>query len=207
MRRRQQEGLPLRHSVPDSIPGAATIQGYVNVGRPYGDPLPDPLDDASQAYACSQDIHGYFSLDQSMVHVPLNYWLTAAYETRILEDDGERLTWRDGSGITKLSRKDSRTIPHWIGWPLSNRDDWRQVKADVFFVWEDMCYKNGPLILPAVFRELMLPRGGFIPFYDHQVPPDVPWENVRHYRRKLNAMVLDQADAAVGRHRCASFQG
>ncbi len=29
---------------------------------------------------------------------------------------------------------------------------------DYFFVWEDMCYKNGPLISPATFREFLLPR-------------------------------------------------
>ena len=29
---------------------------------------------------------------------------------------------------------------------------------DYFFVWEDMCYKNGPIISPAIFREFLLPR-------------------------------------------------
>lgn len=29
---------------------------------------------------------------------------------------------------------------------------------DYFFIWEDMCYKNGPLISPAIFREFLLPR-------------------------------------------------
>jgi uroporphyrinogen decarboxylase len=33
-----------------------------------------------------------------------------------------------------------------------------QVDADVCFIWEDMCYKNGPLISPAMFREFMLPN-------------------------------------------------
>jgi len=32
-----------------------------------------------------------------------------------------------------------------------------QVKADVAFIWEDMCYKNGPMISPAMFEEFMLP--------------------------------------------------
>ena len=31
----------------------------------------------------------------------------------------------------------------------------------------------------------MIPRGGYIPMADHQVPPDVSWENYLHYRRKL----------------------
>ena len=371
VRRWHREGLSLRYPVPDSIPGASTIQGYVNIPHAYGTAFADPWDDASRAFACAEDIHRYFGLDQSMVHVPLDFWLVPAFETRILEDGGNWLIWRDGSGITRRDRKDCTTLPHWIGWPVNSRDDWEQVKserlrptldgrlpddwaqrleayasrdypiciggcpagfyggmrhlvgqdriltlfyddpdfvhdimdylgdffvalydqvlgqvqADVCFVWEDMCYRNGPLISPAMFREFMLPnykklaaclrdhgvtsimvdtdgdarqliplfieggatilyslepeagmdvvelrkayprlglmgvmskrnlsrtrseidmeleykipfmlsRGGFIPFCDHQVPPDVPWENFRHYRQKLNAMILDRA--------------
>lgn len=33
-----------------------------------------------------------------------------------------------------------------------------EVRVDLMFVWEDMCYRNGPLISPALFREFMLPR-------------------------------------------------
>jgi len=33
----------------------------------------------------------------------------------------------------------------------------REVKLDFVFMWEDMSYKNGPLISPAFFREFMLP--------------------------------------------------
>lgn len=31
------------------------------------------------------------------------------------------------------------------------------IKPDFMFIWEDLCYKNGPLISPEVFREFMLP--------------------------------------------------
>lgn len=31
-------------------------------------------------------------------------------------------------------------------------------RFDYLFIWEDMCYKNGPLVSPALFRELLLPR-------------------------------------------------
>jgi uroporphyrinogen decarboxylase len=33
----------------------------------------------------------------------------------------------------------------------------QDVKPDVGFVWEDMCYRNGPLISPKMFEEFMLP--------------------------------------------------
>lgn len=32
------------------------------------------------------------------------------------------------------------------------------VAIDYFFIWEDMCFKGGPLISPALFREFLLPR-------------------------------------------------
>jgi uroporphyrinogen decarboxylase len=34
----------------------------------------------------------------------------------------------------------------------------RQVRVDCLLIWEDMCYKNGPLIGPRHFRHFMLPR-------------------------------------------------
>ncbi len=34
----------------------------------------------------------------------------------------------------------------------------REAPLDYFFVWEDMCFKTGPLISPAAFRRFLLPR-------------------------------------------------
>ncbi len=33
----------------------------------------------------------------------------------------------------------------------------REMQPDFAFVWEDMCFKNGPLLSPAMFREFLLP--------------------------------------------------
>lgn len=44
----------------------------------------------------------------------------------------------------------------------------------------------------AIDRELetklpfMFASGGYIPYADHLIPPDVPWENYRYYRRRLS---------------------
>ncbi|MDP6776108.1 MAG: hypothetical protein QGI83_05025, partial [Candidatus Latescibacteria bacterium] len=34
----------------------------------------------------------------------------------------------------------------------------------------------------------MVERGGFIPMADHQVPPDVSWENYLYYRKRIVEM-------------------
>ena len=152
-----------------------------------------------------------------------------------------------------------------------------QVRVDCIHIWEDMSFKNGPLISPALFREFLVPayrkvtevarshgvkvilvdtdgdcrkliplfleggvtglypfevqaemdvraireafprlqmlggidkreiaggparidaelarripglvsKGGYIPMADHQVPPDVSWENYLYYRRRI----------------------
>jgi hypothetical protein len=160
-----------------------------------------------------------------------------------------------------------------------------QVDVDVALIWEDMAYKNGPLISPRLFRDFLLPaykkltgffrergvriihvdcdgnvwkllplfieggvtglypfevmagmnvaevrrafprlqilggldkvalahgsaaigaaleqtswmlsQGGYVPYVDHMVPPDVPWENFCYYRQRLNELI----DASAG---------
>ena len=34
----------------------------------------------------------------------------------------------------------------------------------------------------------MIPKGGYIPMFDHQVPPDVSWEDYLYYRRRLKEL-------------------
>jgi uroporphyrinogen decarboxylase len=35
----------------------------------------------------------------------------------------------------------------------------------------------------------MLEQGGYIPYMDHLVPPEVSWDNFKYYRRKLNQLI------------------
>ncbi len=37
--------------------------------------------------------------------------------------------------------------------------------------------------------EAVLKTGGYIPFGDHFIPPDVSWEDFKYYRNKLNALI------------------
>jgi hypothetical protein len=42
--------------------------------------------------------------------------------------------------------------------------------------------------------ERVLQTGGYIPFGDHFIPPDVPWEEYKYYRTQLNQMIDRQAN-------------
>jgi len=39
--------------------------------------------------------------------------------------------------------------------------------------------------------DVVLKTGGYIPFGDHFIPPDVDWENFQYYRNKLNNLIDD----------------
>ena len=68
----------------------------------------------------------------------------------------------------------------------------------------------------AIDRELeskvpsMLPSGGYIPFIDHNIPPDIPWENFLYYRGRLAELAgqdsefgLDRLTNIVSHHRAS----
>ncbi|GAI68450.1 unnamed protein product, partial [marine sediment metagenome] len=35
----------------------------------------------------------------------------------------------------------------------------------------------------------LLKSGGYLPYGDHLIPPEVPWEDFKYYREKLNWMI------------------
>ena len=38
----------------------------------------------------------------------------------------------------------------------------------------------------------MLKGGGYIPYLDHLIPPDVPWDGFKHYRKLLNRYIMGE---------------
>jgi len=45
----------------------------------------------------------------------------------------------------------------------------------------------------------LVEQGGYIPCCDHSVPPDVSWENFRHYRHRLTELVVPRSRVAAFR--------
>jgi uroporphyrinogen decarboxylase len=54
---------------------------------------------------------------------------------------------------------------------------------------------------PAIDEELeskvpfLLRSGGYVAYADHNVPPDVTWENLVYYRRRLEAIIRETASS------------
>ena len=60
----------------------------------------------------------------------------------------------------------------------------REVQPDFAFIWEDMCYKNGPLVSPRIFREFMLPA----------------YQKLTHFIKQLGVKnIIVDSDGNIGR--------
>lgn len=357
LRRWYREGLISQTGIPDSVQYGATVRGE---GGPW-----------AEEYSFAHDVHEALQLDKGIRRIPLNNHACPLFEEEILEDHGDWVLLRDKDGIIRKENKDRSSLPDYVGWPVSNREDWERFKAermrptiegrlpanwprlvaefkrrdyplcvgglhagffgtprsllgpenllmafydhpdllhdmmdyladfwiaiygqvldqtdaDLALIWEDMAYKAGSLISPALFRQFMLrpyqkltsylkergvgvilvdtdgdcwklipllleggvtalypfevnagmdvvavrkafPRlqmlggidkmalaageraidaelaakvpfmlnsGGYVPYVDHNVPPDVSWPNFLYYRRRLEEMVRSAA--------------
>ena len=359
------EGLPRRKGLREHVefggtlagPGAAWRSGVLNV------------EDA-------EDVADFCELDGGRETVPLKNFIFPTYDEEVLEDHGDNLIVRTAFGTVIQKRKDDASVPQPLSWPVQNRDDWEQVKAERFQTiidqrlpedwnrrvaefknrdyplsiasgycgffgslrelmgdvnllmayydkpellheitnyltefwmeiyghvlqdvevdsaefWEDMCFKTGPLISPALFREFMMPyykrligflrangvrhfcvdtdgnctrliplfiecgitgmlpfevqagmdivevrkqypqlqiyggidknlvaqgkeaidselerkmppllkQGGYVPFVDHIVHPDISWENFVYYRRRVRELALQYGSRQGG---------
>jgi uroporphyrinogen decarboxylase len=333
-------------------------------GNPaYGDTVRGPATPVEPGDVICPDILEAAGLDKPSLKVPVNLLFCPPFEEEVLEEEGDWLIVRDEYGIVKRITSGRDSIPNFISWPVSTREDlerlveerlnpdtperfppdwadqvkrlkeydgviglgsypcgffgtprylmgeimlmmgfldnpdlvratinhlaelWAalydrvlsEIEVDCIHIWEDMSYKNGPLISPEMFKEFMVPayrkvtsvarshgvktifvdtdgdclkliphfmdggvtglypfevqagmdvvevrkafpklqilgginkrelaadperidaelerriphmasQGGYIPMADHQVPPDVSWDNYLYYRRRL----------------------
>lgn len=347
-----QQGLPKIHGIPDDHPDDKTVTG---------EGIPSPELDSVQ----DREVSTYLGFDKGIMRVPVEHWIYPRFPRKIIRETETHLIVRDEVGITQEVLKQGGSMPHFLGWPISSREDFEKMKTrfnpddpgrfpenwgevvsafrernypialggrpvgffgslrdlmgfegtlmgyydhpqlikdilafltdfwinlwekvlsqldvDLALIWEDMSYKSGSLISPAMFREFMLPcykkitgflkshgvttifvdtdgncmqliplfleggvtgmfpfevqagmdivkigqafpmlqimggldktkiakdkasidleleklpymlrRSGYIPYMDHLVPPEVPWELFVYYRKRMQAII------------------
>jgi len=70
----------------------------------------------------------FFGFDR-MVYVPIKLGLDPAFEERIIEETNQYRVLRDSSGtILKCFKDGKSTIPHFIKFPIENKNDWLTFK-------------------------------------------------------------------------------
>ncbi|OGS21743.1 MAG: hypothetical protein A3J83_02200 [Elusimicrobia bacterium RIFOXYA2_FULL_40_6] len=92
----------------------------------YGEGLPTVIgeDGFSQAEA-----ELYFGIEQHPI-MPVRVLMCPGFEEKILEDNGDQIIMQDGEGVTYKKSKYGRSIPQFLKFPISNREDWETLKNE-----------------------------------------------------------------------------
>ena len=72
----------------------------------------------------------YFNMDRGAVSVDINYNNCPKYEPAVLEETDDHIIRRDGFGVVAKVLKPEQGMPFWIDYPVHNRREWEQFKAE-----------------------------------------------------------------------------
>jgi uroporphyrinogen decarboxylase len=80
--------------------------------------------------ARDQDVCEELGFDKGMQRIPLNCHFSPGFETRILEQEGDVITYRDGMGNICRTKKDRSSGAVIVKPVVQTREDWEQIKAE-----------------------------------------------------------------------------
>jgi hypothetical protein len=119
------EGLPRKHGLEKEVEYGETVCGP---GLHY------PLGSVSggDKILIDRDVSSFFHFDDDLACPPVNHWIYPKFEREIQHEDWDRIQILDEDGITKVIKKDASSMPHWIEWPVKDRNTWEKMKEERF---------------------------------------------------------------------------
>jgi uroporphyrinogen-III decarboxylase len=78
------------------------------------------------------DVRVQLGLDLSSVRVPLIWRACPLFTETVLEEDETTRILINADGVKVSVRKDNKSVPRYLGWPVHDRASWEQLKAERF---------------------------------------------------------------------------
>jgi uroporphyrinogen decarboxylase len=116
-----QEGLPCKSGF-----GRKLAYGEF-VGGP-GIQFPIPSYDDGLLFA--QDVSDYFQLDKGPAPFPFNWFYCPRWEKKVIFESEDKVEYIGADGIRRLAFKDERSMPTWLGHPVTCEADWEEIVRD-----------------------------------------------------------------------------
>ena len=111
------EGLERRVGYPDTMLKSEPLNGGAGDWRP---PMPR-----------EQDAHTALNLDEGYFHPPVHGRIPLPVPVQVLEEDQHMRIIIDTDGITKKILKETMSMPMFLSYPIKNRQDWEEMKANL----------------------------------------------------------------------------
>ncbi|MHB1484697.1 MAG: uroporphyrinogen decarboxylase family protein [Saccharofermentanales bacterium] len=104
--------------VPDgSFPGGYAIMG----GGLYW---------PTQGFALDNDVKTYFNMSETQQLIDLNLFFYPFFDPETIEEDDERLKYRDIDGVVRIFLKKSATMASGWEWVIKDRATWEKLKSE-----------------------------------------------------------------------------
>lgn len=75
-------------------------------------------------------ISDLFALDNGPAPFLINWWYSPRFDYQVIEEDDEKIEYRDTMGIRCRNFKDQRSMPQWLEFPVKNNNDWEKIKEE-----------------------------------------------------------------------------
>jgi uroporphyrinogen decarboxylase len=95
-----------------------------------GPGIPYPMPSYDDTVLFASGICSLFDLDKGASPFPFNWWYCPRFEKKIIRETEEKIEYVDTLGIRRLDFKDERSMPHWLGYPVTNEKDWEKIKEE-----------------------------------------------------------------------------
>ena len=110
------EGLPQRPGAPAGLVPGAGVKGEGFAWR-----RSEPRDES---------VHAFLGLDKGLEKIDGEWGIWPPFESQVLWEDDTNVKRREGDGTVVVVRQDSSTLPHVVGWPLSDRASWEKLRDE-----------------------------------------------------------------------------
>lgn len=72
----------------------------------------------------------FLGFDMSFASPAIESGIYPHFETEVLEETPEYVTWRDHRGVTQRGRRDGGSIPEYLDYPVKTPADWQRLKEE-----------------------------------------------------------------------------
>jgi uroporphyrinogen-III decarboxylase len=109
------EGLPKITGIPDDHPDDKTVTGEA---------IPSPELDSVKDI----EVATYLGFDKGIMRVPVEHWIFPRFTREVVQETDTHTILIDEVGIKQEVLKQGGSMPRFLGWPVTNREDFEKLK-------------------------------------------------------------------------------
>uniref|UniRef100_A0A7V4TIF7 Uroporphyrinogen decarboxylase (URO-D) domain-containing protein n=1 Tax=Candidatus Caldatribacterium saccharofermentans TaxID=1454753 RepID=A0A7V4TIF7_9BACT len=84
----------------------------------------------TQGFPLDMDVRMHFDMDKPQILLNVNLLFYPPFEVEIIEEDEERLIYRDLDGVKRLFSKETAVLPSALEYPIRDWSSWQSLKAE-----------------------------------------------------------------------------